>query len=266
LKGKNPRIILYHNASMEILPVSTRILRKGDDLAGLLANAASWEDGDIVAVSSKAVATVEGAVINLKTLKITDEAKELARISGRSPAFRQAILEETHRLNGTVTGPCPQAVLTEVRPDGLKGTFLVPNAGLDQSNIPEGSAIGWPHDPVASVRALRSALKAKTKKNIALLLTDSCCRPRRWGVTAFALVVSGFDPLVSKIGTRDLFGRELMMTVEAVADQLATAANMIMGNAAESRPAAIIRDHGIPFTDFEGWVPGISKEDDLFCM
>jgi len=115
---------------MEILPVSTRILRKGDDLAGLLANAASWEDGDIVAVSSKAVATVEGAVINLKTLKITDEAKELARISGRSPAFRQAILEETHRLNGTVTGPCPQAVLTEVRPEGLEGTLLVPNAAL----------------------------------------------------------------------------------------------------------------------------------------
>jgi len=85
-------------------------------------------------------------------------------------------------------------------------------------------------------------------------------------VTAFALVVSGFDPLVSKIGERDLFGRELTMTVEAVADQLATAANMIMGNAAESRPATIIRNHGIPFTDFEGWVPGISKEEDLFCM
>lgn len=251
---------------MEILPVSTRILCKGDDLAGLLADAASWEDGDIVAVSSKAVATVEGAVIDLNALKITDEAKELSRISGRSPAFRQAIVEEAQRLNGTITGPCPQAVLTEVRPEGLKGTLLVPNAGLDQSNVAEGFCIGWPHDPVTSLRALRTALETKTKKRLALLLTDSCCRPRRWGVTAFALAVSGFDPLVSKIGERDLFGRELTMTVEAVADQLATAANMVMGNAAESRPAAIIRNHGIPFTKFEGWVPGISREEDLFCM
>ena len=100
----------------------------------------------------------------------------------------------------------------------------------------------------------------------AVLLTDSTCRPRRLGVTALALTVSGFDPLRSLIGMKDLFGKDLRLTQEAVADQLATAANMLMGNAGESVPAMIIRNHGIPFSNFEGWVPGIAPKDDLFGM
>jgi coenzyme F420-0:L-glutamate ligase/coenzyme F420-1:gamma-L-glutamate ligase len=250
---------------MQILPIPTRILKKGDDLARILAQEMTFADGDILAVSSKAVATVEGAVIDLKNVTVTPEAQRWANQCGRSAAFRQAILDETKRLNGTVLSGCKVAMLTELKPEGVEGSLLVPNAGLDQSNVAEGFAIGWPYDPVTSVHTLRKSLEKHTGKRIAVILTDSCCRPRRWGVTAFALVVSGFDPLSSQIGKPDLFGHPLTMTQEAIADQLATAANAVMGNAAQSIPAAVIREHEIPFSDFVDWVPGILKEEDLFA-
>jgi coenzyme F420-0:L-glutamate ligase len=250
---------------VHILPIRTPILKEGDDLVTILLKNATFQDSDILVISSKAVATVEGAAIDLTKVKPTEEAHRWAEKCGRSPEFRQAILDEAARLHGTVVGSCPLAMLTELKPDGLReGTLLVPNAGLDQSNVPEGQCIGWPLDPVSSLRTLRKALMQRTGYRLALILSDSCCRPRRRGVTAFALVVSGLDPFSSLIGKEDLFHRELAMTVEARADQLSTAANMVMGNASESLPAAIIRDHGFPLSDFEGWVPGITREEDLF--
>ncbi len=111
---------------------------------------------------------------------------------------------------------------------------------------------------------LRDALEKIAGVRIGLLLSDSSCRPSRQGVTAFALTVCGFDPVRSDIGKKDLHGNALRITQEAVADQLATAANMVMGNAAQCIPAAVIRDHDIPLSDFCGWVDGIEPEDDLF--
>jgi len=200
------------------------------------------------------------------------------------------MLMELERLRGTVIGAVPGAALTELRPEGLTtGTILVASAGLDESNAPEGSAIGWPRNPVMSAGRLRKELETRMrsyelrvtsfgksenphpkpetrnpKPRVAVIMTDSCCVPRRSGVTAMALVVSGFNPLQPQKGRKDLFGKPLRMTTEAVADQLATAANFLMGNAAQSIPAVIIRDHGLELTEWEGWVPGIEPERDLF--
>lgn len=245
---------------MQLFPVHSRILKAGDDLAAIIAKA-GISDGDIVVVSSKAMATVENAFIDLRTMKPSAEAGEWSRKTGRSAEFCEAVLAECRRLRGKIIGSCPGAVLTEVQPDGLSvGTILTANAGLDQSNAPQGSAIGWPRDPVRSVSNLRATLGG----NVGIILTDSCIRPRRLGVTAFALTVAGFDPLQSQAGRTDLFGRPLRITTEAVADQLATSANFLMGNAGQAVPAVIIRDHGIILSDFEGWVAGIPPADDLF--
>lgn len=81
---------------------------------------------------------------------------------------------------------------------------------------------------------------------------------------AFALVCDGIDPVKSEVGRKDLFGKPLRFTLEAVADQLATAANFVMGNADQSVPAAIIRDHGLALGNFSGWVDGIDPDEDLF--
>jgi len=250
---------------MLILPIHTPLLHAGDDLSTFLTNRGDIRAGDIVVISSKAVATTEGAAMNLSLLHPTKEAKEWATQCGKTPEFRQAVLDETKRMRGLVIASCPQAMLTELTPPGLTaGTILAINAGLDESNIAEGFAIGWPKDPVKSVRKLREDIEEKIGSQIGVILSDSCCRPRRIGVTAMALTVSGMDPLMNMVGQRDLFDKELRMTIEARADQLATAANFLMGNAAQSIPAVIIRDHGLPLSDFNGWVSGIAMEADIF--
>ncbi len=111
---------------------------------------------------------------------------------------------------------------------------------------------------------VRSENGAEVGPPPAILLSDSTCSPRRRGVTAIALACCGIDPFTNAIGTNDLYKRKMTMTMEATADQLATAANMLMGNAAQSIPAVIIRDHGLPFTDFCGWVEGMEREEDMF--
>lgn len=249
---------------MEILPIHTPTLKENDDLIEILLKNTPFEENDILVASSKAITTVEGTRVDLTKITETPEAQEWAQRSGRLAAFRQAVLDETARLHGRVAGGSALAMLTELKPDHVEGSLLVPNAGLDQSNVPEGFAIGWPKDVLASAKKLHTDLQKKTGKRVAVIVSDSCCRPRRWGVTAFALVAVGLDPLSSQIGRKDLFGRPLTMTVEAVADQLATAANAVMGNADQSIPAAIIREHGFPLSNFAGWVPGIRKEEDLF--
>lgn len=270
---------------MLILPIHCPILHAGDRLSSLLLRHGEIRANDLLVISSKAVATVEGTAIDLKTTKPTREAEQWSKKCGKTPEFRQAVLDETERMRGLIIGSCPQAMLTELRPDGLtEGTILAINAGLDESNIKEGYAIGWPRDPVKSVQNLREELEkqisgqsdhlplitdhsSKTSKmlpKIGVILSDSCCRPRRIGVTAMALTVSGIDPLTTMIGKQDLFGKELRMTIEATADQLATAANFLMGNAAQSIPAVIIRDHGLPFIKFTGWIPGIATKEDIF--
>ncbi len=257
---------------MLILPIHTPLLRAGDDLAQILAASAALRDGDIVVLSSKAVATTDGAAVDLRTLRPSAEAETLAARPHRAvqprdsldSALMQLVLNETARMHGRIRNERPGVVLTELRPDGFPhGVLLVPNAGVDRSNIDPGFAVGWPHDPLASARRLRDAL-ASDARRVAVIIGDSCCHMGRLGVTAFALTVCGIDPHHALMDTVDLFGRSFMFTQEAVADQLATAANAVMGNAAQSTPAAVIRDHGIPFTDFAGWVPGIEPDEDLF--
>jgi coenzyme F420-0:L-glutamate ligase len=245
---------------MLLLPIRLPIIVPGTDLGSLIREHSTLQPEDILIVSSKALATAEGSIVDLQTMEPGEEARSLSKETGRSPAFMEAVLRETTRHRGHLRGTAPGAVLTELRPSGLeRGTILIANAGLDESNVKPGTAIGWPNDPVRSAADLR-----KTLGEIAVIVTDSSCVPRRRGVTAIALAVSGIDPFTSEIGKKDLFGRELVVTVEATADQLATAANMIMGNADQAIPAVIIREHGVPFSVFEGWIPGIEPEEDLF--
>lgn len=250
---------------MQFFSLQTDILRTGDDLVAALLKNQSIDDGDIVVLSSKVIATVENAFIDLSTLQPSDEAIQWSMKTSLPPAFCEAILEESKRLNGHIVGHCPLALLTELRPSGLPtGTILTANAGLDQSNAPMGSVIGWPRDPVKSGTDIKEEFAKKTGKNVAVLITDSSCTPRRLGVTAIALTAHGIDPFKEQKGNKDLFGRELLITTEAIADQLATAGNFLMGNAGQAIPAVIIRDHGLALSDFSGWVPGIEPEEDLF--
>lgn len=278
---------------MQVFPVKTPLLKQGDYLAEIIQRSIELQENDILIISSKAVTATESGYTKLSP--------------PNEKGFKKAVEQEMKRMRGSVASVSPHAILTYLKPDGFgEGTLLAVNAGLDQSNTPEGHAIGWPKDPVASVQRLRNALEARMKKpkkptkrlssdssvssdsssfaqpsprllpaskatedrsvssRLAVIISDSCCMPARLGVTAFALAVSGIDPFANRIGEADLFGKKLRMTQEAIADQLATIANFVMGNSDESVPAAVIRDHGLAITKFCGWVPGIEPGEDLF--
>lgn len=249
---------------MELIGIRTPVLRAGDDLAAHVMRG-GLRAGDTVVVSSKAVATAEGAVQNLAKLRVSDAARAHSAATGIRPAFCEAIVRETNRLHGEVRGHCWGAILTEVHPEGMDGSILAPNAGMDLSNTLPGTAVGWPLDPVASVRGLWETLRSACGPHIGVIISDSCCMPRRQGVVAFALVAAGVEPVVSEVGHLDLFGSPLSITKEARADQLAIAANIVMGNAAQCCPAAIVRGHGCPASDTCGWVPGMARSKDLFA-
>ncbi len=246
---------------MKVIGIQTPVLKSGDNLSKVLLENSQIELRDIICISSKALATVEGAAIDLQTLQVCNEAKKLSEEHGasKSPEFYQAVIEETARMNGTIIQSVAGVVLTELKPKGMEGSFLVPNAGLDSSNIEEGYVIGWSLDPVESVKKLQSKLG-----NIGIILTDSGLSPRRRGVTAFAIACAGIDPILSIVGKKDIFGGQMRITEEAIADQLATIANTVMGNAGQSTPAAIIRGHRLESSEYCGWVPGIKREDDLY--
>ena len=150
---------------MQIIPIKTPVIKEGDDIALAICKNADIEEGDIIVVSSKAIATSEGAAINLKDIEVGDEAKGWSDKLGRSAEFRQAVLNEVERMNGEVHPSETDVMLTELKPDGLsEGTILVPNAGLDESNIEDGFAIGWPKDPVESARKLRRNIQETRDK------------------------------------------------------------------------------------------------------
>lgn len=279
--------VLRYSSTVLIHPIHTERIQSGDDLATIFTNSNSIQSDDILVVSSKVVAVAEGAEMDLSTFHPTEAARGWAEKCGRRTEFCEAVIRETARLNGRIVGACHGALLTELRPSGLAhGVIMVANAGLDESNVAKGQAVGWPRDPVASARMLREkflerlraascelrettkleARSSKLEADIGIIISDSRVLPHRLGVTAFALTVSGLHPHESQVGRRDLCRKPLLITTEAVADQLAVSANFVMGNAEQRIPAAIIRGHGLALTDFEGWVEGIEPSEDLFTI
>lgn len=242
---------------MELLPITTGLLRRGDDLIAALKKHADIRTDDIVVLSSKIVATCEDAFVDLTNIVVSDEARSEAEKSGRSPEFCQAVLDETARMHGKVVGRCPGALLCLLHP--LPDVWIVAaNAGMDQSNVPNGTALGWPMDSTASALGLRKEI------GCAIIITDSCCTPLRAGITAYGLACAGIDPVRDERGKPDLFDKPLRITRDNIVDELSAAANMLMGNAAQATPAVIVRGHGLPASEFSGWIPTFPPEEDLF--
>ena len=245
---------------MIIRPVQTRQLQAGDSLPILIKKFV--HSSDIVIVSSKVIATIEGVVMKLEDQKIIKEIEDTALASHQDPRFTACILKEVERMHGRVLAVRPHVILTELKPSEMKrGRILCPNAGMDLSNTAPGTAVGWPIDPVKSARELKEQLGVQ-----AVIISDSCCMQGRLGVTAFALAVAGIEPHRSEVGSRDLFGKTMRLTSEAIADQLAVMGNAVMGNTNQSTPVAIIREHDIPPSSYAGWVEGVEESEDIFGM
>jgi coenzyme F420-0:L-glutamate ligase/coenzyme F420-1:gamma-L-glutamate ligase len=210
-------------------------LREGDDLGSELHEAArragGLEQGDVVVVAQKAVSKVEGRVVRLAEVEASERARGLAGADG-DPRHLEVILRES----AEVVRSRPPLVIAETRHG-----FVCASAGVDASNAPEeGMLVLLPLDPDASARGLRERLAELAGVDVAVVVSDSFGRAWRQGTTDVALGVAGLAPLRDLRGTRDAVGHELRTTQIAVADEIAGAAELVLGKAA-GIPAARVR-------------------------
>ena len=206
-------------------------LRAGDDLAALIAERVELEQDDIVVVAQKAISKIEGRVVRLDDVEPSDRAREIA--GDEADAHRvEWILREAKRVV-RVRAPL---VICETRHG-----FICASAGVDQSNTPEtGTLVLLPVDPDSSAAELRDQLRAKTGRDVGVLITDSFGRPWRQGTTDVAIGAAGLEVLRELSGERDPIGYELKATVIAVADELAGAAQLVAGKL-DRVPVVIVR-------------------------
>lgn len=206
-------------------------VRAGDDLAGLLARPLPLQDGDVLVVAQKVVSKAEGRVVELDGIEPSERAREIAG-DEVDPRQVEAILRESVRIV-RVRG---SFVIAETRHGLICGS-----AGVDASNAPAaGQLVLLPLDPDASARLLRERLGELTGARVAVIVSDSFGRPWRQGTTDVAIGVAGLAPILDLNGRRDRAGYELHATQIAVADEIAGAAELVMGKV-DGVPAVIVR-------------------------
>ncbi|MBZ0304476.1 MAG: coenzyme F420-0:L-glutamate ligase, partial [Anaerolineae bacterium] len=197
------------------------------------------QEGDILIISSKYAAIAEERFVTLETIEPTSAAAQLAEQYNLSPQLAQLILQESDKIFGGIPG----FVLS------VKDNIFAPNAGIDESNIPEGQAVLYPAHPFEAAENIRQDIKARTGVQVGVALSDSRLMVGRLGTSGLAIGVAGFDPVQDERGKPDLLGRPLKVTEKATADNLCTAAELLMGEAAEGIPVVIARNTGLSMTD-----------------
>ncbi len=216
-------------------------IRKGDDLAGAIASAArkqglAFEDGDVLVVAQKIVSKAEGCIVALAQVRPSAAARALGKTLRSDPRFVEVVLSETRRI----VRESPHALIVETHHG-----FVCANAGVDRSNVPGRDVVSLlPRDPDASAKRLAAALRKRTKKRVAVIISDTFGRPWRLGLVNVAIGAAGLPVLLDLRGESDRTGKRLHATILAVADELAAAAGLLMGKA-EGVPTVVIR--GYPF-------------------
>jgi coenzyme F420-0:L-glutamate ligase/coenzyme F420-1:gamma-L-glutamate ligase len=232
----------------------------GDDLAAVIVEAArarelSFSSGDILVVTQKIVSKAEGQLVDLHTIIPSPFADQIARLQRKDARLVEVVLRETKR----VVKMDQRAIIVETRHG-----FVCANAGVDESNVAgEGTVALLPVDPDASARRLRQAIRHLTGTEVAVIVSDTFARPWREGFVNVAIGVAGLEPLKDYRGVPDTEGRILQATTLAVADELASAAELVMGKV-DRIPIAVIR--GYSYTSGEGTATQLVRapEKDLF--
>jgi len=189
--------------------------------------------GDIIVVTSKVVSKAEGRLVRLDEVKPSPKAVKLARRLNKDPKLVELILKESKRILRVERG----IVITRT-----KHGIVCANSGVDQSNVPDGYAALLPKDPDRSAEKIAEQIEARTGVKPAVIITDTYGRPWRRGQVQFAIGVYGLNPILDYRGKPDTYGRVLRVTEIAVADELASAAELVMGKT-KMCPVALIRGY-----------------------
>ena len=239
-------------------------IRPGDAIAAVLLRAleqnnVALTDGDVVAVCQKIVSKAEDRFVALDTVTPSRHALELAQVCDKNPRFVEVVLRQSSQVVR-----CAKDVLIVRHHLG----FVVANAGVDQSNIENAAerVLLLPEDPDRSAASIRDAIAANLGVRVGVVITDSFGRPWRLGVCGTCIGCAGLTPLVDMRGRPDRVGRPLRVTQIAVADAIAAAAALVMGEADEGRPIVVVSGIAAEFVGEDG--PAIRlirpPEADLF--
>ena len=241
--------------ALEIIPVKIqKEIEFDDDLVDLILESSEINNGDILVFSQKIVSKNEGRILNLSSVNPSLLANGIASSYGKDPRLVELILSESKRIVRMENG----IIIVET-----KHGFICANAGIDESNVQDGYATLLPDNPDQSANLLKNRIEQKTGKNTAVIISDTFGRPFRLGQTNVAIGIAGIEPILDYSGKPDTFGRIMQVTAIAVADEICSASELVMGKV-EKFPIAIIRNYDFNFSDTKIQKLLRAEHEDLF--
>lgn len=247
---------------IEIIPILIRDdIKKGDDIADLIIKSIkdkneSLQENDVVIITHKIISKAEGRTTDLRNIVPSEESKKISSNTGKDPRLVELIISQSNEIVKIER----DIIITET-----KHGFVCANAGIDTSNVGKLSdhVLLLPDDPDESARNIRNGINAKTGVNVGIIISDTFGRPFRKGQVNIAIGVAGIDPIKSYIGKRDMYGNILRVTEIAIADEIASAAELVMGKSSRV-PVSVVRGYDFSFNDSSISKVTRSKKDDLF--
>ena len=236
------------------------LVKEGDNIAELIVKAAEKEhvafmNRDVIVIAQKVVSKAEGGIIHLKEVKPSQTAEEIAKTSGKDPRHVEVILQQSNKIIRRKDAH----LIVET-----KHGFVCANAGVDRSNVEDPDTLTvLPDDADHSARSIRSGIRKLTGFDVAVIISDTFGRAWRIGQVNIAIGVDGLCPVIDYRGQKDMFGYVLNVTQMAVADELASAAELVMRKS-DGVPVAVIR--GFEYSIGEGSAKELIRpeEEDLF--
>jgi len=196
-------------------------------------------ENDVLVISTKYISNSQGRIINSNNIKVSKKGSKISKKFQMKPEIAEIILRETDKIFGGIAG----FVITSAE------NIMAPNGGIDKSNAKKDQVILYPKNPFLIAEQIRRKVFLKFLIHIGVILVDSRLMPARVGTSGVAISCAGIEPVLDMKSKKDLDGNPLKVTFQAVIDNIATIANHKMGEGAESKPFAIVRDSGAQLTD-----------------
>jgi len=241
--------------SLQVIPIKIqKEVESGDDLVDLVLELFEINDGDVLVFSQKIISKNEGRILSLSSVNPSLLADGIASSYGKDPRLVELILSESKRIVRMENG----VIIVET-----KHGFVCANAGIDESNVKDGYATLLPDDPDKSANLLKDRIKQKTGKNVAIIISDTFGRPFRLGQTDVAIGIAGLEPILDYNGKPDTFGKIMQVTAIAVADEICSTSELVMGKV-QKCPIAVIRNYNFSSSTAKIQEMLRSDHDDLF--
>jgi len=240
---------------LEIIPIKIqREIGIDTNFVDLILESSEINDGDILVFSQKIISKNEGRMLSLSSVNPSLLANGIASSYSKDPRLIELILSESERIVRMENG----IIIVKT-----KHGFVCANAGIDESNVQDGYATLLPKDPDKSAILLKERIEQKTGKNISVIISDTFGRPFRLGQTDVAIGIAGLEPILDYNGKPDTFGKIMRVTAIAVADEICSASELVMGKV-EKCPIAIVRNYNYNFSNAKIQKLLRSEHDDLF--